>query len=98
MPSSTAGRYDASPEQRQLPATARRSRLAITSTTKRARCFSGSQSSTDGGIRKPVSRSTGRKFFMQETSGDRRKRINVPGFYPKRIRRVKSDRLLDTRV
>ena len=31
---------------------------------------------------------------MRETSGERRKRISVPGFYPKSIRGVKSDRLL----
>jgi len=31
---------------------------------------------------------------MREKSGERRKRISVPGFYPKSIRGVKSDRLL----
>src|SRR3954467_8971509 len=72
-----------------------RSRPATTSTTNRARCFSGSHSSTEGGIRKPVSRSIGRKLLMREKAGDRRKRISVPGFYPRPIRDVKSDRLLD---
>jgi hypothetical protein len=31
---------------------------------------------------------------MQEKSGERRKPISVPRFYPKRIRGVKSDSLL----
>src|SRR3954454_10426066 len=95
MTSSTLGRYDASPEPRERPSIARRPRPAITSTTNRAKCFSGSHSSTDGGIRKPVSRSTGRKFFMREKSGEQRKRISVSGFYPSPIRGVKSDRLLE---
>src|SRR3954454_23773126 len=43
-----------------------RSRRSITSTTNRARCLSGSHSSTDGGSRKPVSRSIGRKLLMQQ--------------------------------
>src|SRR3954468_7603302 len=94
MPSRTAGGYDASPEPREVPSIARRARCAIPSPTNRARCFSGSHSSTDGGIRKPVSRSTGRKLLIQEKSGDRRKRISLPGFYTKSIRGVKSDRLL----
>jgi hypothetical protein len=42
-----------------------------------------------------VSRSTGRKFFMREKSGEQRKRISVSGFYPRSIRGVKSDRLLE---
>src|SRR3954454_3775718 len=95
MTSSTLGRYDASPEPRERPSIARRPRPAITSTTNRAKCFSGSHSSTEGGIRKPVSRSTGRKFFMREKSGEQRKRISVSGFYPRSIRGVKSDRLLE---
>jgi hypothetical protein len=35
---------------------------------------------------------------MQEKSGDRRKRISVPGFYLRSIRGVKSDRLLVTAI
>src|SRR3954468_3533754 len=75
MHSSTVGWDDASPEPRKTPSIAPRSSPAITSTTNRARCFSGSHSSTEGGIRKPVSRSIGRKLLMREKSGEQRKRI-----------------------
>src|ERR1700759_4138196 len=64
---------------------------AITSTTNRARCRSGSHSSTDGGSRKPVSRSIGRKLLMR---GDLQGRRNNLSSYRRLPRRVKSDRLL----
>ena len=64
------------------------------STTNRARCFSGSHSSTDGGIRKPVSRSTGRKLLMQRKLRGRKEATSNPRFYPRSIRGVKSDTLL----
>ena len=40
-------------------------RPSTTSTTKRARCFCGSHSSTEGGIKKLVRRSVGRKFILR---------------------------------
>ena len=45
-------------------------------TTKRARCFSGSHSSTDGGKRNPVWRSVGRKLLIAGISW--RNGRNVP--------------------
>ena len=44
------------------------SRPSMTSTTKRARCFSGSHSSTDGGRRNPVWRSIVRKLLIGQRS------------------------------
>src|SRR5208282_3830755 len=41
-----------------------RSSPSITSTTKRAKCLSGSHSSTDGGRRNAVRRSTSRKLLI----------------------------------
>src|SRR5208337_389887 len=76
------------------PVIARKSRPAITSTTNRARCRSGSHSSTDGGIRKPVSRSIGRKLLMRGMSGVGEGESVSPS-YRTPPRRVKSDRLLD---
>src|SRR6201987_6116032 len=91
MPNRRCGWEAASPDPRHLPVIARKSRPAITSTTNRARCRSGSHSSTDGGSRKPVSRSIGRKLLMR---GDLRGRRNSLSFYRRLPRRVKSDRLL----
>lgn len=56
-------------------------RPAITSTTKRARCFSGVA----------VNRT---KVLHAKRPEERRKRISVPRFYHRPIRDVKSDRLL----
>src|SRR5512139_2579829 len=70
---------------------ARRSIPSITSTTNRARCFSGSHSSTDGGRRNPVWRSIVRKLFIGTTFAAMENHCtdSIPN-YP-----VKSDRLLD---
>src|SRR5512139_2706236 len=69
---------------------ARRSIPSITSTTNRARCFSGSHSSTDGGRRNPVWRSIVRKLFIGTTFAAMENHCtdSIPN-YP-----VKSDRLL----
>ncbi len=63
------------------------------STTKRAKCRSGSHSSTDGGIRKPVSRSIGRKLLMWRISSGGGANRAARFYRPIRLR-VKSDRLL----
>src|SRR5260370_31889800 len=73
---------------------ARRSIPSITSTTNRARCFSGSHSSTDGGRRNPVWRSIVRKLFIGTTFAamENHRPDSIPNdSYP-----VKSDRLLGT--
>ncbi len=64
LPSQRRMRYDADPEPRYLPLIADKSRPSITSTTNRARCFSGNHSSTDGGNKKPVCRSIVRKLLI----------------------------------
>src|ERR1035437_10078719 len=77
-----------------LPLIARRSIPSITSTTNRARCFSGSHSSTDGGRRNPVWRSIVRKLFIGATfvAMENHRTDSIPNdSYP-----VKSDRLLGT--
>src|SRR5208283_5174919 len=57
----------------------------------------GSHSSTDGGIKKPVSRSIGRKLLMGRISGGGR--ANRAARFYRSIRfRVKSDRLLGERM
>src|ERR1019366_2127862 len=74
------------------PLIARRSIPSITSTTNRARCFSGSHSSTDGGRRNPVWRSIVRKLFIGATFAamENHRTDSIPNdSYP-----VKSDRLL----
>ena len=53
------------PEPRYVFTIAVKSNPSITSTTKRARCRSGSHSPTDGGSKNPVSRSTWRKLLIQ---------------------------------
>ena len=68
---------------------------SITSTTNRARCFSGSHSSTDGGRRNPVWRSIVRKLFIGATFAAMENHCtdSIPNdSYP-----VKSDRLLGAR-
>src|ERR1035437_6362112 len=75
-----------------MPLIARRSIPSITSTTNRARCFSGSHSSTDGGRRNPVWRSIVRKLFIGATfvAMENHRTDSIPtDSYP-----VKSDRLL----
>src|SRR5450756_534022 len=74
----------------------RRSIPSITSTTNRARCFSGSHSSTDGGRRNPVWRSIVRKLFIGTTFAamENHRTDSIPNdSYP-----VKSDRLLGSHV
>src|SRR5450756_1781362 len=74
----------------------RRSIPSITSTTNRARCFSGSHSSTDGGRRNPVWRSIVRKLFIGATfvAIENHRTDSIPNdSYP-----VKSDRLLALRL
>src|ERR1019366_5450099 len=74
------------------PLIARRSIPSIPSTTNRARCFSGSHSSTDGGRRNPVWRSIVRKLFIGATFAaiENHRTDSIPNdSYP-----VKSDRLL----
>jgi Phage integrase, N-terminal SAM-like domain len=51
------------PKQLRLPEVP-----SITSTMNRAKCFSGSHSSTEGGSRYPVFRSIARKLLMQLSS------------------------------
>src|SRR5258708_23886503 len=66
------------------------------STTNRARCFSGSHSSTDGGRRNPVWRSIVRKLFIGTTFAamENHRTDSIPNdSYP-----VKSDRLLVHRI
>src|ERR1019366_953375 len=78
------------------PLIARRSIPSINSTTNRARCFSGSHSSTDGGRRNPVWRSIVRKLFIGATFAamENHRTDSIPNdSYP-----VKSDRLLDRSV
>src|ERR1019366_3472003 len=78
------------------PLIARRSIPSITSTTNRARCFSGSHSSTDGGRRNPVWRSIVRKLFIGATfvAMENHRTDSIPNdSYP-----VKSDRLLEAGV
>src|SRR5271163_769763 len=66
----------------------------MTSTTNRARCLCGSHSSIDGGRRKLVTRSVGRKLARgnyPEVGANRRYDSNVPPIEPPGR---KSDRLL----
>src|SRR5271166_1439718 len=90
-PNSILGWCAADPAPRYAPTIARRSSPSITSTTKRAKCLSGSHSSTDGGNKKPVCRSIVRKLLI----GNRtcHARINAR-FYRDPATAVKSDRLL----
>src|ERR1019366_596338 len=78
------------------PLIARRSIPSITSTTTRARFFSASHSSTDGGRRNPVLRSIVRKLFIGATFAamENHRTDSIPNdSYP-----VKSDRLLGGRT
>ena len=77
------------------PSIAGRSSPSTTSTTKRAKCDSGSQSSTDGGNKNPVSRSISRKLLIEGPliGGSESVKLNLL----MRARRLKSDRLLDGR-
>src|SRR5271157_4531746 len=70
-----------------------RSSPSITSTTKRAKCLSGSHSSTDGGRRNAVRRSTSRKLLIaiKPPFGANQWRDSSEN----QRRWVKSDRLLD---
>src|SRR5271165_4991928 len=72
-----------------------RSSPSITSTTKRAKCLSGSHSSTDGGRRNAVRRSTSRKLLIaiKPPFGANQWRDSSEN----QRRWVKSDRLLDPR-
>src|SRR6201998_3733540 len=63
------------------------------STIKRAKCLSGSHSSTDGGRRYAVSRSIVRKLSNGVHPATKKGRINAP-ILPKLARCAKSDRLL----
>src|SRR5271165_1639810 len=74
---------------------ARKSRPLTTSTTNRAKWRGGSHSSTDGGIKKPVSRSIRRKLLMRRISGDGGAN-RAARFYRSMQFRVKYDRLLAT--
>src|SRR5262249_18349431 len=67
----------------------------MTSTTKRAKCLSGSHSSTDGGKRYPVSRSIVRKLLKGVPPSHEQRRINA-SILPNSAPRAKSDRLLET--
>src|SRR5712691_586574 len=65
----------------------------MTSTTKRAKCRSGSHSSTDGGRRYPVARSIVRKLLTSAHPETKKGRINV-SILPDAAQCAKSDRLL----
>src|ERR1700675_1630299 len=65
----------------------------MTSTTKRAKCLSGSHSSTDGGRRYPVARSIMRKLLKAYHPAMHRGRINA-SILLKIAQCAKSDRLL----
>ena len=65
----------------------------MTSTTKRAKCLSGSHSSTDGGRRYPVARSIVRKLLTSAHPETKKGRINV-SILPDAAQCAKSDRLL----
>src|SRR5436190_24327624 len=65
----------------------------MTSTTKRAKCLSGSHSSTDGGRRNPVARSIVRKLLTSAHPETKKGRINV-SILPDAAQCAKSDRLL----
>src|SRR5712671_319450 len=65
----------------------------MTSTTKRAKCLSGSHSSTDGGRRYPVARSIVRKLLTSAHPETKKGRINV-SILPAAAQCAKSDRLL----
>jgi len=72
-----------------------RSNPSMTSTTNRARCLCGSHSSIDGGRRKRVTRSVGRKLARgkyPEVGANRRYDSKVHPIEPPGR---KSDRLLD---
>src|SRR5271157_2745892 len=73
-----------------------RSSPSITSTTKRAKCLSGSHSSTDGGRRNAVRRSKSRKLLIaiKPPFGANQWRDSSEN----QRRWVKSDRLLDPRA
>ena len=75
------------------PLIARRSSPSITSTTKRARCFSGSHSSTDGGNRNPVCRSIVRKLLIRQNPSSCENQCDE--FYRMSLSSVKPDRLLE---
>src|SRR5258708_2448204 len=65
----------------------------MTSTTKRAKCLSGSHSSTDGGRRYAVARSIVRKLLKSAHPETKKGRINV-SILPDAAQCAKSDRLL----
>src|SRR5947207_15328711 len=65
----------------------------MTSTTKRAKCLSGSHSFTDGGRRYAVSRSIVRKLLKSAHPETKKGRINV-SILPDAAQCAKSDRLL----
>src|SRR5712671_1987304 len=69
----------------------------MTSTTKRAKCLSGSHSSTDGGRRYPVARSIVRKLLKSAHPETKKGRINV-SILPDAAQCAKSDRLLGNKV
>src|SRR5208282_2772625 len=73
-----------------------RSSPSITSTTKRAKCLSGSHSSTDGGRRNAVRRSKSRKLLIaiKPPFGANQWRDSSEN----QRRWVKSDRLLAVRI
>ena len=62
-------------------------------TTNRARCFSGNHSSTDGGNKKPVSRSIERKLAIDRKPSSRENQLNNSNAF-RRVEPVKSDGLL----
>src|SRR6266581_3194770 len=66
----------------------------MTSTTKRAKCLSGSHSFTDGGRRYAVSRSIVRKLLKSAHPETKKGRINV-SILPDAAQCAKSDRLLE---
>src|SRR6266478_6327090 len=65
----------------------------MTSTTKRAKCLSGSHSSTDGGRRYAVARSIVRKLLKSAHPETKKGQINV-SILPDAAQCAKSDRLL----
>ena len=73
-----------------------RSSPSITSTTKRAKCLCGSHSSTDGGRRNAVWRSTSRKLLIASKPSFGANQWQ--DFSENQRRWVKSDRLLDPTV
>src|SRR5271165_4130586 len=79
-----------------------RSSPSITSTTKRAKCLSGSHSSTDGGRRNAVRRSTSRKLLIaikppfganqwRDSSENQRRWVKSDRLLGALVRRVRED-------